>query len=495
MNFVSAVDMFKIGVGPSSSHTLGPWRAALAFIESLERLKPAQSFRVSVTLYGSLAQTGKGHGTDVAIICGAMGLDYTCCDTVDLIKRALNNYQTQSNFVAPIKHLSILYCPDERLDYHANGMLFSAYDDSRDETPFETTFFSIGGGFIVKTGDETVHESQTLPHPIIDAVDLISIETSHKLDVLTIIYNNECAIRKPIDVKLHLYKIWKTMCDSMYQGCQQTGYLMGGLNVRRRANGMYSKLITETIHLNGFKAAADTASWLQMMHAVETPSFSDTLKWVSVFALAVNEQNAAFNRVVTAPTNGSAGVIPAVLMYALHFYRPSVINADCNAKRLDREQLCQSLGISKSDAFLLIASTIGGLFKQKATISAAMGGCQAEIGVSSAMAAAGLSYLMGASTPQILVAAEIAMEHHLGLTCDPVGGLVQIPCIERNAIGAVKAITAAHLALEADPAHCKVSLDAVISTMWQTAQDMNSQYKETAQAGLAVHIPVSLSEC
>jgi L-serine dehydratase len=280
------------------------------------------------------------------------------------------------------------------------------------------------------------------------------------------VWQNEQAWRPAETVRAGLLRIWHTMADCIYRGCHTEGVLPGGLNVVRRAAGINRKLLGDTVY-------ADRDAWMEAIRA-RRPVFYEMVKWVSCFALAVNEENAAFGRVVTAPTNGAAGVLPAVLMYYV-----------CN----------NSVGDDDIVRFLLVAGEIGSLFKKGATISAAMGGCQAEIGVSAAMAAGALTECLGGSVEQALMAAEIAMEHHLGLTCDPIGGLVQIPCIERNAMGAMKAITAANLALVSVPKHAKVSLDAVIRTMWETARDMSEKYKETAEGGLAVQIPVNLSEC
>jgi L-serine dehydratase len=291
------------------------------------------------------------------------------------------------------------------------------------------------------------------------------------LSINEVVLENENSWRSEADTRLGVLNIWDTMKDCMYVGCHREGILPGGLFVKRRAFDLNKRLI-------GGRAYNNYASWLEAIKQ-GGDSFQYTLDWVSCFALAVNEENAAFGRVVTAPTNGAAGVIPAVLHYYLAFCT--------NGDRIEHEE--------KIVRFLLTASEIGSIFKKGSTISAAMGGCQAEIGVSSAMAAAGLTELMGGTQRQALMAAEIAMEHHLGMTCDPIGGLVQVPCIERNTMGAIKAITASQLALRSSPEYAKVSLDKVIATMWNTALDMNSKYKETSDGGLAVQLPLSLSEC
>ena len=306
-----------------------------------------------------------------------------------------------------------------------------------------------------------------LPFPIDYAGDLLHWCMKTGMSISEVVMENEGAWRPDIDTRSGVLNIWRVMKECIYRGCNAQGMLPGGLQVKRRAFGLNRQL------LKG-RPYSDYNEWLQAIREGGS-SFQYILDWVSCFALAVNEENASFGRVVTAPTNGAAGVIPAVLQYFITF--------------------CDGLYEDKILAFLLTASEIGSIFKKGATLSAAMGGCQAEIGVSSAMAAAGLTEVMGGSQRQVMMAAEIAMEHHLGLTCDPIAGLVQIPCIERNTMGAIKAITASQLALQSTPDHAKVSLDAVVKTMWDTALDMNNKYKETADGGLAVNIPLSLPEC
>jgi L-serine dehydratase len=325
----------------------------------------------------------------------------------------------------------------------------------------------VGGGFIVQEGesDETA-PSVTLPFPIESAKDLLGHCTAQGLTVPEVVWRNELAWRTPEEIRAGLGVIWRTMKECAFRGCHTRGVLPGGLGVVRRAAGLSSGML-------GNRSWADVDSWLEAIRT-SRPAFQETLTWVSCFALAVNEENAGFGRVVTAPTNGAAGVVPAVLLYYLCFHEGDE---------------------SAVEPFLLTAGEIGSIIKKKATISAAMGGCQAEIGVSSAMAAAGLTQCLGGSAAQVAMAAEIALEHHLGMTCDPVAGLVQIPCIERNTMGAVKAITASTLALASEPADAKIPLDTAISTMWQTAQDMNVKYKETAEGGLALQIAVNVTEC
>jgi L-serine dehydratase len=480
MEAISVFDMFKIGVGPSSSHTLGPWRAAGMALADFARATGravAEVAAVQVTLYGSLAKTGKGHGTDIAVILGLLGLDPVTCDTaqigptVDAVRasRALALHGAPAIAFDPAQHIRFAY--DETLPDHPNGLRFSL--TPRDGgSAWSGDYYSVGGGFVVKaTGDaDDAAPAVRLPYPIQTAAELEAHCAATRLPISGVVWHNELSWRAPEAIRAGLLGIWATMRDCIYRGCHTQGALPGGLNVVRRAARINRHLLREAFY-------AEIDGWSGALRRL-TLSFSDTLKWISCFALAVNEQNAAFGRVVTAPTNGAAGVIPAVLMYYTHF---------CGVAQADHDDAVVR--------FLLTAGEIGSVFKKGATISAAMGGCQAEIGVSSAMAAAALAECLGGSVGQALMAAEIAMEHHLGLTCDPIAGLVQIPCIERNSMGAVKAITAASMALESDPAQAKVSLDGVIATMWNTALDMSAKYKETAEGGLAVHIPVSVAEC
>jgi L-serine dehydratase len=356
---------------------------------------------------------------------------------------------------------------DVSLPFHPNGMTCVA-ELSNGET-FAQNYFSIGGGFVVKE-NEPVGERKAavrLPYPIDCAEDLRLHCLGNGMDILEIVWQNELMWRTGFQIQKGLLQIWETMRDCMWRGIHTEGVLPGGLNVSRRAFGVNKRLLKDRTY-------TDYDSWLAQIQA-RGNDFSTVLNWVSCFALAVNEENAAFGRVVTGPTNGAAGVIPAVLQYYIAF--------------------CGGNTKAKITAFLLVAGELGSIFKKGATISAAMGGCQAEIGVSSAMAAGALTAGQGGSVRQVLMATEIAMEHHLGLTCDPIGGLVQVPCIERNTMGAIKAITASQLAMQSDPNKAKVSLDNVIATMWQTALDMNSKYKETSDGGLAVNVPISLSEC
>ncbi len=474
MECISIFDMLKIGVGPSSSHTLGPWRAAERWLGELqESYSFEQVQRVKVHLYGSLSLTGKGHATDIAVILGLLGEDPETidCSQIDAIVARVKD--EQQLFLGRQKKVG--FDPEEHvifhknfLPFHANALRFEALLTNGNSVG--ETYYSIGGGFIVK---ETLQHSrendaifETFPFPIRTGDELLEYCSKKDKSISEIVWENELSLRPSEEVDTGIRRIWETMLECMYLGCHTEGKLPGGLNVKRRAYNMHQKLI-------GSHPYTTPQEWLASIRETEV-KFREIIKWVSCFALAVNEMNAALGRVVTAPTNGSAGVIPAVLMYYL-----VIENHDGDFDDIKR--------------FLMTASEIGSIFKKGATISAAMGGCQAEIGVSSAMAAAGLTELMGGNPEQALMAAEIAMEHHLGLTCDPIGGLVQIPCIERNCMGAIKAINAAELAMDSDPAEAKVPLDKVVSTMWETAQDMSSKYKETSEGGLAVG--VNLSDC
>lgn len=470
---ISVFDIFKIGIGPSSSHTLGPWRAAQAFTRSLEnRSGLGEVDAVKILLYGSLAKTGIGHGTDIAILLGLSGDDPVTFD-VDQVTPKVEEIKSSSKITLGAKqtidfsyHEDLIFLYNESLPAHPNAVTFQAF--LKDGTAFSETYYSIGGGFITKEGDSE-EEKQTvdLSFPIDNASDLLSVCMRTGLKISEVVLENEHSWRTETETKAGIMQIVEIMKSCIYRGCHTEGTLPGGLNVQRRAFSLNKKLTAGNTYQN-------YEEWVEVIRK-GGQSFNYILDWVSCFALAVNEENASFGRVVTAPTNGAAGVIPAVLQYFITFQ-----NGD------DEDKIVH---------FVATAAEIGSIFKKGATISAAMGGCQAEIGVSSAMAAGALTESLGGSQRQVLMAAEIAMEHHLGLTCDPIGGLVQIPCIERNTMGAIKAITAAQLALQTNPDKAKVSLDAVVKTMWDTAQDMNVKYKETADGGLAINIPLSLPEC
>ncbi len=471
---ISVFDMLKIGVGPSSSHTLGPWRAAERFLSELRSKDLLDKIeRVKIDLYGSLSLTGRGHATDLAVMLGLSGQDpeYIPIESITGIIKLIednNEIKLANETIIPFSFMTDIVFNKNFLPFHANALTFTAYLNNGKK--YDSTFYSIGGGFVVKKERTNAKRKLVIkcafPHQIQNATELL--EHTLRLDkkVSEIVMENELSMRPEAQINHELMRIWHTMLECMYIGCHSEGILPGGLKVRRRAFDMHQDLI-------GLANYSNPQEWLESIRNTEV-KFRQILKWVSCFALSVNEVNAALGRVVTAPTNGSAGVIPAVLMYYL-----TIENHEAGEKEIKQ--------------FLMVAGEIGSLFKKGSTISAAMGGCQAEIGVSSSMAAAALVEVMGGTSEQVLMAAEIAMEHHLGLTCDPIGGLVQIPCIERNTMGAIKAINAAELAMATDAKNAKVPLDKVIDTMWQTAKDMNSKYKETSEGGLAV--AVNMADC
>lgn len=471
MDCISVFDMLKIGVGPSSSHTLGPWRAAEAFLIELDAASIFNKItRIRVDLYGSLSLTGKGHATDFAVMLGLSGADpeYIPVDDISTIISTINSEKQLnfgSRFLIDFDPKTDIVFNREFLDFHANGMMFTAFYENEE---FTSTFYSIGGGFITKENEESINADVTCAFPFLfnTSTELLAFCDKENKPISQIMFENEKTLRTEDEIHHELMRVWNTMLECMYIGCHTEGTLPGGLNVKRRAYDMHNNLIGTTPYSN-------SQEWITSIRKTKV-YFRQILKWVSCFALAVNEVNASLGRVVTAPTNGSAGVIPAVLMYYL-----VIENHKAGQKEIEQ--------------FLTTAGVIGSIFKKGATISAAMGGCQAEIGVSSAMAAGALCELMGGSPAQVTIAAEIAMEHHLGLTCDPIAGLVQIPCIERNTMGAIKAINAAELALDTDPLNAKVPLDKVVNTMWETAKDMNNKYKETSEGGLAV--AVNIADC
>ena len=469
---ISIFDVFKIGIGPSSSHTLGPWLAALNLLKrcNASGRKWEQLLSLKVELYGSLACTGIGHQTDKALMLGLMGHDPKIIE-VERIAEMIKEIQQTNTIVIDDCHSfmfnpskDILVYTEEQLAQHPNGIKFKlTYQDQLEVTE---TYYSTGGGFIEREGsDVTEIKLKTPPYAAQKAQDIFEANRRTGISLPAMVLENEQFWYGVEGVERRLNEIWRTMQECVLKGFSQTGVLPGGLKVRRRASEMIGQLLpNRTIeHLEDLCLELD-----------RTPaSFIDTAKWISLFAISVNEVNASMGRIVTSPTNGAAGVIPAVLLYAYVF-----------EKKRSLDELRD---------FLLTAGEVGTLFIKSATISAAVGGCQAEIGVSSAMAAAGLTHIKGGTLYQVMCAAEIAMEHHLGLTCDPIAGLVQIPCIERNAMGAMKAITASELALSRKGMDAKVSLDEVIATMWATAQDMSSKYKETSKGGLS--ISVAQKEC
>lgn len=474
MESISAFEIIKVGIGPSSSHTMGPWHAAGRFVNGLRKKELlAKVKEIRIYLYGSLAKTGMGHGTDIAVLLGLSGYDFTTIEPLSIPQKVADikaagklrlggehevafDYDTQLRFEFGLT-----------LDFHPNGLCFSVVLD--DGQTIDVRYFSIGGGFVVREGDEDdeiQNHARKTKYPCHSAKDIVSTCRKLNMRVSELVFLNEQAWRTPEEIRSHALYIWEEIRQSIFRGVQRKGTLPGILNVRRRASVLCRK------RLNGQKIK-DIETWIDAIRNGPN-DFNTVNKWVSIFALAVNEENASFGRIVTAPTNGASGVIPAVMMYA-----------NCFTPSFDEDSAID---------FLLTAGEIGTLYKKGATISAAMGGCQAEIGVSSSMAAAGLTEIMGGTKEQVMQAAEIAMEHHLGMTCDPIAGLVQVPCIERNSMGAIKAITAANIALDEDPSAARVTLDDVIKTMWQTAQDMNHKYKETSEGGLAT-IPVNVIEC
>lgn len=454
MTHIGVLELFRIGIGPSSSHTVGPMRAASAFCQELIDLGLLEKTdRVRVGLYGSLGATGEGHGTIPAIIRGlAQDLPESCnpIQVASAYQDAISNGQISlGSKLIPFAAADITMHPLTRLPSHSNGMRFSALNTS-EETIHTAVFYSVGGGFIErdregdsKTIADTKSLSTSLPYPFLNSVELISLAEQRGLTIAEIALENDLAEHGSERVFSHLALVWETMRSCIESGLEKEGLLPGSLKVNRRAKLMSDKLQASSLGMD------QTAEWLQ------------------VFAIAVNEQNAAGGRVVTAPTNGAAGIIPAVALWAQRF------------REISDEQI--------ERVYLPTAAAIGKLYKLNASISGAEAGCQGEVGSACSMAAAGVTALFGGTPSQIENAAEIAMEHNLGLTCDPVGGYVQLPCIERNAIAAGTAVAAMRLALMGDGSH-KISLDTVIETMRQTGEDMSSKYKETSMGGLAVNV-------
>ena len=454
---VSVFELFKIGIGPSSSHTVGPMRAAFTFVQRLEDSNLLnQVERLHVTLFGSLAFTGRGHGTDKAVMLGLSGElpDQVDPDGIDEILQIIQS----SGFIKLAGKFQIgfsetadlLFNKHETLPHHSNGMRFAAFDHNGEQL-LDRDYYSVGGGFVVSedeaASDRIVKDKTRLPYVFKSGDELLHLCASHDLRIADIMLANEQVWRSEKEIRDGLLKIWAAMQSCIHRGYTSTGVLPGGLKVQRRAPALYRELVKQD--------QADIQDPLKI------------IDWVNLYALAVNEENAAGGRVVTAPTNGAAGVIPAVLNYYCNFI------PDCNED-----------GIVE---FLLTAGAIGILYILNASISGAEVGCQGEVGVACSMAAGGLTAILGGTMSQVEDAAEIGMEHNLGLTCDPVGGLVQIPCIERNAMASIKAINAQRLALQGEGTH-KVSLDKVIKTMRETGADMKHHYKETSRGGLAVNV-------
>jgi L-serine dehydratase len=456
---VSVFDLFKIGIGPSSSHTVGPMIAACRFVSHVEDANLlAYVRRVKVELYGSLGATGKGHGTDKAVL---LGLEGNLPDVIDpdLIEPRLAAIRS-SKALKLMGSTEIRFDEKEDLSFyrrlmsgttivHPNGMRFQAFDE-HGQLLVEKEYYSVGGGFVVnREGDRVngVRAGAEVPHPFRTGADLLRACNDSGLSIAQVAFENECASRSPAEVREGLLAIWRTMASCVERGCRAEGELPGPMRVKRRA--------------------ADLSKHLRARSEESLRDPLSMLDWVNLYAMAVNEENAAGGRVVTAPTNGAAGVIPAVL----HYYVKFVPGANEN-------------GIVD---FLLTAAAIGIIYKETASISGAEVGCQGEVGVACSMAAAALAAVMGGTPRQVENAAEIGMEHNLGMTCDPVGGLVQIPCIERNAMGAIKALNASRMALKGDGQHY-VSLDSVIKTMRETGADMKTKYKETSRGGLAVNV-------
>ncbi|HEV7606726.1 MAG TPA: L-serine ammonia-lyase [Steroidobacteraceae bacterium] len=450
---LSVFDLFKIGIGPSSSHTVGPMRAARQFAA---RLRDAQLLarvaRISVTLYGSLGATGKGHGSDKAILLGLSGHEPDSVEVesiAGIVERIRSTHELMLFGTQPLpfdERRDLSFNHKDTLPLHSNGMRFTAYADGGAEL-LAGTYYSVGGGFVVNDEKRIVPDLTVLPYPFRNGDELLALCEKEKSTIADIMRRNERRWRSDEEIDEGLLRIWHVMQACVQRGCETPGVLPGGYKVKRRAPGLYAQLTAPQV-----AGPADPLI---------------ALDWVNLWALAVNEENAAGGRVVTAPTNGAAGIVPALM----HYYARFVHGAN-NAGIVD---------------FLLTAAAIGFLYKENASISGAEVGCQGEVGVACSMAAAALTAVLGGSVRQVENAAEIAMEHHLGLTCDPVGGLVQIPCIERNAIGAAKAINVARMALRGDGTHY-VSLDKVIKTMRETGADMKTKYKETSRGGLAVNI-------
>jgi L-serine dehydratase len=452
----SVFDIFKIGIGPSSSHTVGPMKAALTFAQGLaaDGLLP-QVRRIQIDLHGSLGATGRGHGSDRAVLLGLEGESPDIVNT-DIVEGHLQRVRNTGS-VWVLRQQPVPFCEKtdllfhwKPLPFHPNGMVFTAFD-STEEPLKQRTYYSIGGGFVVDENAASIDRLQLhqspLPYPFKTACELLEFCRKNAISISQLMWENEKTWRSEAEIRNGLLKLWQVMQDCVWRGCHSEGTLPGGLQVKRRAAHLYDHLKQRTEY-----SLADPLS---------------IMDWVNVYAMAVNEENAAGGRIVTAPTNGAAGIIPAVLHYYSRF---------CHGADED--------GIVR---FLLVAGAIAILYKENASISGADVGCQGEVGVACSMAAGALAAVLGGTPEQVENAAEIGMEHNLGLTCDPVGGLVQVPCIERNAMGAIKAINAARMALKGNGEHC-VHLDKVIKTMRDTGRDMHEKYKETSRGGLAVNV-------
>lgn len=455
--FLSVFDLFKVGIGPSSSHTVGPMKAAANFVNDLYDKNLLQDVRrLRVELFGSLSATGKGHGTDKAVLLGLEGHDPETVD-VDAIDPTLHRIRTTETLrildrwsVSFVEKRDICFYR-KALPFHPNAMRIAAFTEDQAMPLLEETLYSIGGGFVVReeSADQKnqVASEKTVPHPFRSGAELLQVCQELGKSIAQVVKLNEAIWRSEADVRHRLLYIWRVMQDCVDRGCRSDGFMPGPLSVKRRAASLYRSLSTQKL-------------------ATEEDSLA-VMDWVNLFALAVNEENASGGRIVTAPTNGAAGIVPAVL----HYYARFVPGANED-------------GIVD---FMLTAGAIGMLYKLNASISGAEVGCQGEVGVACSMAAGGLAAVLGGTPEQVEYAAEIGMEHNLGLTCDPIGGLVQVPCIERNAMGAIKALNAARMAMQSDGKHY-VSLDMVIRTMAQTGADMKTKYKETARGGLAVNV-------
>ncbi|KGQ55864.1 serine dehydratase [Gallibacterium anatis str. Avicor] len=450
---ISVFDMYKIGIGPSSSHTVGPMRAGKEFIDHLvEQQQLKQVTRLHIDVYGSLSMTGRGHNTDIAIILGLAGYLPDNVD-IDHIPLFIDQIKKQKRFPLALAQHEIAFDFYQDMQFHStflplheNGMTISAYH--QDECLYSNTYYSIGGGFIVDEAhfNQEQSDEQQVPFPYKSAADLIHHCQENGLAISGIMLRNELALHGKTELEAHLAKVWQTMQECIQHGLHTDGLLPGPLKVPRRAAGLRRLLEANNSLSNDPMKVID---------------------WINMYALAVNEENAAGGRVVTAPTNGACGIVPAVLAYYQKFIAP--------------------ISDEVRDCYLLTTSAIGSLYKMNASISGAEVGCQGEVGVACSMAAAGLTEILGGTPEQVCMAAEIAMEHNLGLTCDPVGGQVQVPCIERNAIASVKAINASRMALRRNT-QPRVTLDKVIETMYETGKDMNAKYRETSQGGLAVKV-------